>query len=271
MRYLQLAVGLLVSLAALYFAFRGVDIGSVRRAFLQANYAWLCVSVGLLILSILLRARRWQALFPRSDRLHFGRLFGVLNVGYLVNNLLPLRAGEIVGAVLIGEVEDVGKAEALGTIVVERVVDTLGVIVLLIAAMLMLHVTGIATRPVLILTVVLVILLAVMSFATARRANALNVIARFLGLLPERLRVPALRQAELALSGLASLSDPRAALQVSGLTVVVYLTLVACMQAQLLAFHLRLPPAGPFFCSEQRPSVLLSQLLPAPSGSGRAS
>jgi glycosyltransferase 2 family protein len=264
MRYVQVAFGAVVSLVALYLAFHGVDFSAVGRAFLEANYYWLAASVALVVLSIVLRAWRWQALFMRSRTLGLGTLFGVLNVGYLVNNVFPFRAGEIVRAVLLGQLEAVGKAEALGTVVVERVVDTLGVILLLGASALLLHAAGITGRPVLVLAALLLLLLLAMILATARRQAALRLVGLFAGFLPERLRAGIVRQAESALEGLAALRDPRASAQVAGLTVIVYLVLVAAMQAQLAAFHLRLPPAGPFFLLG---AATLGLVVPASPGS----
>jgi uncharacterized protein (TIRG00374 family) len=247
MRTLQICAGVAISLVALFLAFHGVDLGAVGRAFLEANYLWLLLSVLLVCGSILLRARRWQALFPRGERLRLGSLFGVLNVGYLVNNVLPLRAGEVVRAVLLGQVEHVGRVETFATIVVERVVDTLAVIVLLIAVMPLVHITGSAERPVLMLTAAMLGLIAAMLVAAMHRQAATRLIARVARILPSRHQAAVVRQAESALAGLASLTDPRAAAEVVGLTVLVYLALAGAMEAQLAAFHLRLPPAGPFF------------------------
>src|SRR5947209_1421065 len=71
--------------------------------------------------------------------------------------------------------EDVGRVEALSTIVVERVVDTLGVIILLVAATLLLHIAGIAGRPVLLLSGALALLLAALWLMTSRRSDALRI------------------------------------------------------------------------------------------------
>jgi glycosyltransferase 2 family protein len=265
MKTLQVCAGAAISLVALFFAFRGVDIGGAARAASHANFLWLLFSAALVGLSIVLRAMRWQALFPRPRRLHIGSLFGVLNVGYFVNNVLPLRAGEVVRAILLGQVEPVSRVEAFSTIIVERVVDTLAVIILLFAAMPLVHFSGGATGPVLVLSGVMLLLLVVLLFAAMNRGAALRLIQQAARLLPERLRASVLEKAGSALTGLAVLTDPRAAAEVIGLTVLLYLVGVAAMEAQIVAFHLRVPPAGPFFLLA---TASLGLVVPAPAGIG---
>ena len=231
MKTLQLFAGLAISIIALYLAFHGVDFRAVVHALPRANYLWLLLSVLLICGSIVLRARRWQVLFSQSDRLHLGRLFGVLNVGYLANNLLPLRAGELIRAVLLGQVEQVGRVETLSTILVERVVDTLGVIVLIIAVMPLVHGASAAVRPILVLTALLVIWLSQCS----SQPSAAPIRCDWSEANCEAPSCPVSRRyppsCEAAITGLDSLTHPGAAAEVVALTVVVYLIMAAAMQA----------------------------------------
>ena len=50
-------------------------------------------------------------------------MLGYLLVGYLANNILPARLGELVRSHYLGDREGISRASALGTVVVERVVD----------------------------------------------------------------------------------------------------------------------------------------------------
>jgi uncharacterized protein (TIRG00374 family) len=265
MKLLQIIGGALISVLALVIAFHGVDLPGALRAAEQANYFWLAASFALISLSIVVRAMRWQSLFPRPRRLGFGNLFGTLNVGYFVNNILPLRAGELVRAILLGQLEPVSKIEAFSTIVVERIVDTLAVIVLLFAAMPLVHFSGGATKPAVILGGIMVILLAALLLAALHRDGALRLVRGTARMFPERFRAPLADRAESALNGLGALTDPRSAAEVVGLTAIVYLLGVAAMEAQLRAFHLQLPPAAPFFLLA---AGTLGLVVPAPAGIG---
>ncbi len=71
-------------------------------------------------------------------------------MGYLANNVLPARLGELVRSHYLGDREGMSRATTLGTIVVERVVDTVVLVAIASAAILVLHVRGIVASAVLV-------------------------------------------------------------------------------------------------------------------------
>ena len=73
----------------------------------------------------LFRTLRWQYLLAPVKSLEVRRLYPVVVVGYMANNILPVRLGEVVRAYYVGEREKVSKVAALATIAVERVFDGL--------------------------------------------------------------------------------------------------------------------------------------------------
>src|SRR4051794_5393537 len=85
-------IGGLVACVFAYFAVRGVQLGEVRDAVRTSDTWWLVPALGMMTLAFFLRALRWQVLF--DDRPPIGPVVRALFVGYLINNLLPLRAGE---------------------------------------------------------------------------------------------------------------------------------------------------------------------------------
>ncbi|MGD8555527.1 MAG: lysylphosphatidylglycerol synthase transmembrane domain-containing protein, partial [Anaerolineales bacterium] len=114
-------VGILISLAALVVAFWGVQPGRFLNKIAQANYVYLIPSALLLLLGLLARARSWQVLL--GDQVGFGRAFSALNEGYLLNNMLPLRLGELGRAYMVSQGQPIGSAKALATVVMERIID----------------------------------------------------------------------------------------------------------------------------------------------------
>jgi uncharacterized protein (TIRG00374 family) len=265
MKVLQICIGAAVGLLALFIAFRGVDLAAAARAAEQANPGWLAFSLLLVCLSLLLRALRWQALFTNTHGLRLGNVFGVLNVGYFVNNITP-RAGEIVRALLLGQVEPVSRVEAFSTIVVERVTDILAVIVLLFASMQALHFSSEALRSAGRAGAILaVLLLAALILAATKRGAAMACVAWAIRPFPDRWRPMILDKAESALAGLGALNDPAAAAKVIGLTVLIYLVNVAAMESQLLAFHIQAAPAVAFFLIG---AASLGLIIPVPGGIG---
>ena len=96
-----------------------------------ANYVFVVVTVLMTVLGLFGRALRWQLLFYPTKGLPLSKVFAVLNIGYLLMNVLPARLGDVARAILLGELTGVSKARALSTIVVERVTDVLVVLLFL--------------------------------------------------------------------------------------------------------------------------------------------
>jgi uncharacterized protein (TIRG00374 family) len=86
-----------------------------------------------MMVSHMVRALRWRYLLnPIKTDIAFRNLFSGVMIGYFINNILP-RAGELVRPYTIGKLESIPKGAALGTIVVERIMDTFSFLVLIVA------------------------------------------------------------------------------------------------------------------------------------------
>ena len=95
-------------------------------------------------------ALRWQRLLARSRAVRYPPMLGYLLVGYLANNILPARLGELVRSHYLGDREGISRASALGTVVVERVVDLVAVVAIASVALLVLSVRGVVANAVLV-------------------------------------------------------------------------------------------------------------------------
>ena len=128
----RLILGTAVGLLLLILAVRGVSWSQVRSALAKANFPLLAVALGTVLLTTLAKAARWRLLFPQGyNRPGLSKLFSVLLIGQTVNAILPARLGEIARAYLIGEIEGVDKALALSTVIVEKALDALMLLLLI--------------------------------------------------------------------------------------------------------------------------------------------
>ncbi len=91
----------------------------------QVNLPLLAVAIGLYFVGVFVRALRWQLILRPLVAVPVHRLFGVMIVGFTVNNLVPARLGEIARAYLLLRSHRVRPAGTLATIMVERVLDGL--------------------------------------------------------------------------------------------------------------------------------------------------
>jgi len=122
------AVGILL----LWFAFRTVDFSRLLSELKQADYSWLLLSVLFGLFAFISRARRWVLLVnPLGFKPSTRNAFYALMTGYLANLALP-RIGEITRCVALGKKEKIPVDQLIGTVVVERTVDFLSLLTIMI-------------------------------------------------------------------------------------------------------------------------------------------
>jgi uncharacterized protein (TIRG00374 family) len=110
------------------------NFSEIEDAFAEANYAIAFASLPVYFAGIWVRTIRWQYLLRPVKWVRTTRLFPVVIIGLMANNLIPARIGELVRAFILGERERVSKAAALGTIAVDRLFDGLTLIPMLVIA-----------------------------------------------------------------------------------------------------------------------------------------
>ena len=233
-------IGLVVSLGALALAFRGLRWGGVGDSLLDANYGLLALAVALMLLSLVLRGQRWAVLFYPRKGMSLGNLTGALNVGYAFNNILPLRVGELARAYVIGEAEDVSSAHALSTIVVERTLDTLTVVALLLITIPFIDAPDWVKGPAVLVGLGFLGLAVLLAAVSAAQERAMALVSRLARFLPKRFRARTERAAESALEGFAVLRRPAVLAQAVGWSVASWLTSAALVFVTLRAFDLEL-------------------------------
>lgn len=127
----RIGIGLAITALTLWFSLRGVSFREIGRAMARADLAVLILpSVPAYVWSLWVRALRWRHLVGAVAEAEKGMLFRATAVGFMANNLFPLRIGEVVRAwYLAREVQGSGAA-LFGTVIVERVIDAACVLAL---------------------------------------------------------------------------------------------------------------------------------------------
>ncbi len=125
-KWLTFALGLLISIAIVYLLV-GQDIDAVRDELKHARYIYLVPTGALLIVSLATRAIRWHILLDR--KVSIWHSFHILNVGYFLSAVIPLRVGDIARAWMTTRLDPpVAAFSAISTIVVERLLDLLALV-----------------------------------------------------------------------------------------------------------------------------------------------
>lgn len=132
---LQRGLEVFISLAFLLLALRGINVAELWRALKSAHYWWLALSALFTLAILVVKAWRWQLLFLPAYRLPYRPVFTAMCGGYLASNVLPARSGEIVRIVLLASDQPVSAARAVSTIVVERLLDILSLLLIMIVTL----------------------------------------------------------------------------------------------------------------------------------------
>ncbi len=132
-RVLSAIVGLALSAALLLWALRGVNLAEVGARLRAAHTMPLLITSVVATLTFPLRVVRWRLLLRRDDggTLPAMPLWHAVAIGFMANNLLPFRAGELVRVFATTRFTNVGFGPALSSIAVERIFDGLVVVALL--------------------------------------------------------------------------------------------------------------------------------------------
>lgn len=132
---LKYAISLTLAIGLMWYAFRGINLTEVSKQFQNANYAWVFLSFLFGIVSHWSRAYRWKMLLrPLGYAPSTFKSFLAVMVGYFINLVIP-RAGEVSRSGFIQRLDNVPASSAFGTIVLERLIDVL-ILLLLILTLL---------------------------------------------------------------------------------------------------------------------------------------
>ena len=127
-RLALLAAGSLLSVVAAWLAIRDVSLAQTFGLVVAIDVRWLVVAFTALGLQVSIRSLRWSTLLPANAhgrRIPVRRVLPVTLIGYLGNAVLPARLGEPLRAALIAAREGIAVSETLGSVVLERALDTL--------------------------------------------------------------------------------------------------------------------------------------------------
>ena len=124
--------GVIISLVAIIFIIYKFDLRSLAMAILSANYWILLLSLGISVVWLAVRAMAWRTLL--RGKASYRDVFLTLSEGYLLNNFLPFRLGELGRAFLLGRKANLGFMEVLSTIIIERTLDVAFSAVILLSA-----------------------------------------------------------------------------------------------------------------------------------------
>jgi uncharacterized protein (TIRG00374 family) len=129
--HIRTVVVVVLALALLGLFLRNVNFGGVLREIVHAHPGWLVLSLATMVLNLVIRAWRWQFLLEPLGKASFANSFRATAVGFAARSFLPAAAGELVRPYFLSRREPLSATGAFATIVIERLLDTITVLILL--------------------------------------------------------------------------------------------------------------------------------------------
>ena len=129
--YFKILLPISIGVFCIYFSFRNIDFSDFTQYFFEINYTWVTIGIILGALSHISRSYRWKYLInPLGYKLGFINSVLAVFSAYLINYTIP-RAGDLARATMISKYEKIPLEKTLGTIVAERAVDVICIIIII--------------------------------------------------------------------------------------------------------------------------------------------
>ncbi len=221
-RRLGFIAGMVISAGFLYLAFRGLHPEQFWSSLSEVDQPLLLVAALVYFLAMLIIALRWQILLRSVKRVPLAALFKLVAIGYMGNNVYPLRAGDGLRIVLLRREHQIALMRATTVIAVEHLYNGTTMIVFILLGLAAIDLESPTVEAIVGLTMPLVSIAIVAALFLAAKPALLRRLVRWaVTILPRSLGQAAQRLSEDVIAGLEGLRSPRhflGALLVSFLT-----------------------------------------------------
>jgi glycosyltransferase 2 family protein len=253
---------ILLAALLLYLALKGVSWVEMVSTLQRGHPEYLVLSFTILTVTILTRALRWGVLVSAEKPVNAITMFYATSIGYMGNQFLPARAGEVIRSVMLGRATDIPTGYILATALTERILD---VVILVLVSLVVLPV--LPGMPVWFGQAMLVMGLAgvtalIILFTASRFSHFYQRVLKWIPM-PDKLRETIQKLIDQFIAGTRALNNPGRAARFLGLTVVIWLldSINVIMVGRMLELTISLPQAFIFLVA-----LGLSSALPSTPG-----
>lgn len=242
----KVIAGLVFSALLVYLSVRGIDFQGVAEGFRTIHYGYVPPTLALLLLMQFLRSYRWGLILSPLAKIDQLSLFSVTSAGFLAIVAIPARLGELARPYLITKKSDLKMSSAFGTIIVERVLDSLTVLVIAGSVVFFIPLPPWLVRASILFLLVTLAFLAAMILMIVKQDASLRILTLLIGKLPARYAEGLTRLTRHFLQGFRIMVNPSLLACVIGLSILIWLIDVLAIYLLLLAFGFQLPIAAAF-------------------------
>jgi uncharacterized protein (TIRG00374 family) len=260
--------GILLAVALLLWVLRGADPAAVWGQLKQASFGLMLVCVALNVGHNVFRVWRWRVLLaPFQPGIPFRPMFVAIIVGYMTSWVVPGRLGELVRPMLLSARERVPLGPCIGSIVADRMLDGMSVVVLFVIGTWITPLTGEAAEHETLIRAGSLTMAALVAGVTVLMLLASSAGVRFEGWLDRRHRmIRWVGRTTISISsGVKALRSPRLAIQLAAYSLMAWVTIAFATLAGVRAAGADVS-LGEILVIQ--PLLVLGVAVPTPGGAG---
>jgi uncharacterized protein (TIRG00374 family) len=265
-------VGLAVGLLAVFL--RNADLGLVWQSVKSARADFLLLTLATVALGFVIRAERWKYLLEPIGHARFRTVLRTTVIGFGASAVLPARAGEVIRPYLLARAEGLSATAAFATIIVERILDLVAVL-LLLAVFLIAFDPGLEARDSvvfsairyggLIMAPVAIGALAVMFFMAGHPDRLHAWVLKAEAVLPARIAGMIARFAKTFAEGFGVVRRPERLIAAVAWSILLWMSIAAGIWAVSVAFGVAMPFTGAWLMLAP---LVVGVAVPTPGGVG---
>ncbi len=234
-RWQSILLGAGITVITLYYALHNVSWDTLGDVLAHGRYIYLVIAILLTFVALLVRAFRWRSLL--NQRIKMVHSFHILTASYLFYNILPFRLGEVVRVYLPTRLDPpVSAFTTLSSILVERFLDVLSVVLLVILAIAIAPVAPEVVAGARITGLIAVVGIVMLMVFAVRRDWAHRFLALGMRIVPALKRFNLVDLLDRILDGITSLGSVRGVLAAVGWTALSWLTSLAISYVLMFIF-----------------------------------
>ena len=242
----KLLFGVALGIVLIYFSVRNINFNETISHMKSVHLGYAALSLFFIVLMQVLRSYRWGEILRPLEKINQLTLFAVTNVGFLAIAAIPARLGELARPYLIAKKSHIKMSSALGTVVVERVLDSLAVLTITITVLALQDLPSWMIKSGIIFFILTLLIIAFVAGLVWRKDTAIAVIDRILRLLPGKLAQKVNSVIHHFVDGFQVITDVKRLLYLLFLSAMVWIVDVAAIYCLLLAFGFNLPVLAAF-------------------------
>jgi glycosyltransferase 2 family protein len=242
--WLHSFIGIIISIFFVYLAVRRVDVADSIRALRGVEPMFLGIATLVYLACFPILALRWRLILRTQKTLSWREIMMPLFVGYMANNLLPARTGEVYRAHVLGRRARISRSGVVASIVVERTFDGLMLVCSILLVFVLFPQTRFLGGAALVTGVAFLALAAGILLYSLMVDKTHRIINWGLELLPQLLRKHVSSRLDAFLQGIRGISTAKQFLAAGIFTVLVWVLDACAIALVVVSFGVSLPLSG---------------------------